>query len=254
MTTSGADALWVRVAARLRTARGWSLRPLARLGRGRADRVTWLAEGEPGTVIVKAVTNPFAPDRAGWVAQGLSVLAQRGYPVPVALWHGRLDARWWLTVQQRLPGEPLSTLDAGTLGELLGLVELQAEPGLGPGGIGPAPRPLPCEIPRRPLGLSDERVPARMDRGEPAGRGRRRPHRGVTIVRASCRFDTVLRRQRLLPIWCPATSSGRVADCSPPVPACQCLRPFIEQQERGHLSAVPIHHCQGWPGIGRTPT
>jgi hypothetical protein len=78
MTTSGADALWVRVAARLRTAPGWSLWPLVRLGRGRADRVTWLAEGEPSTVVVKAVTNPFAPDRAGWVAHGLSVLARRG--------------------------------------------------------------------------------------------------------------------------------------------------------------------------------
>jgi hypothetical protein len=45
MTTDG-DELWLHAAARIRSAQGWSLRPVARLGRQREDRCTWLAEGE----------------------------------------------------------------------------------------------------------------------------------------------------------------------------------------------------------------
>src|SRR5262249_62288450 len=52
--------LWPLVAARIHADRGWLLRPLARLGRPRADRRTWLAEGEPGAVVVKVSANPFA--------------------------------------------------------------------------------------------------------------------------------------------------------------------------------------------------
>jgi hypothetical protein len=62
------DELWRRVAARIRSAGGWSLRPVAQLGRPREGRRTWLAEsiGQPGLgmVIVKASANPFAPTRA----------------------------------------------------------------------------------------------------------------------------------------------------------------------------------------------
>jgi aminoglycoside phosphotransferase (APT) family kinase protein len=50
----------------MQSARGWSLRPLARLGRRREDRCTWLADGEPGAVIVKLSTNRFAAERAAW--------------------------------------------------------------------------------------------------------------------------------------------------------------------------------------------
>jgi hypothetical protein len=134
MTTGGTDELWTRAALRVEQARGWALRPLARLGRPRAGRRTWLAEGAVGTVIVKANANPFAAARAAWVAEALSVLAARGYPVPEVLWAGTLDPGWWLVVQARLPGEPLRTLDSSALDQMLALVELQAEPGLGPGG------------------------------------------------------------------------------------------------------------------------
>ena len=140
MGVSGTDALWPDVAARVRSARGWSLRPLARLGRPRDARRTWLAEavGEagPGTVIVKASANPFAPSRAAWAARALSLLGERGYPVPALLWHGPLDARWFVVVQARLPGQPLATLDGPALDALLALVELQADQGptLGEGG------------------------------------------------------------------------------------------------------------------------
>lgn len=128
------DALWPRLAARIRSERGWSLRRLARLGRRRADRRTWLAHGEPGTVVVKLSANPFAAQRAAWAAEALSLLAGRGVPVPVPLWWGRLNERWWALVQPRLPGEPADALDAWLLDALLALVEQQAAPGLTPGG------------------------------------------------------------------------------------------------------------------------
>jgi hypothetical protein len=38
------DQLWPRVATRIGSARGWSLRPLAPLGQPRATRRTWLAK------------------------------------------------------------------------------------------------------------------------------------------------------------------------------------------------------------------
>jgi Ser/Thr protein kinase RdoA (MazF antagonist) len=132
--SSEIDELWPRVATLIRSERGWSLRPLAQLSRPRADRCTWVAEGEPGTVIVKLSANRFAFERAAWTAEALSLLRERGMPVPVPLWWGRLDERWWALVQPQLPGEPVDTVDVSLLEELLALVELQAEPLLGPGG------------------------------------------------------------------------------------------------------------------------
>jgi Ser/Thr protein kinase RdoA (MazF antagonist) len=41
------------------------------------------------------------------------------------LWHGAIDERWSLVLLERLPGEPLQTLDDPTLEALLALVELQ---------------------------------------------------------------------------------------------------------------------------------
>jgi hypothetical protein len=38
------DELWPQVGGRINSARGWSLRPLARLGLPRAARRTWIAE------------------------------------------------------------------------------------------------------------------------------------------------------------------------------------------------------------------
>ncbi|SRR6266536_708886 len=134
------DELWSRVAARIHANCGWSLRPLAGLGQPREGRRTWLAESigqpEPGTVIVKASANPFAPTRAAWTANAMGLLGERGYPVPALLWHGALDGRWFVVVQARVPGQPPHTLDAPTLDRLLALVELQADQAyrLGEGG------------------------------------------------------------------------------------------------------------------------
>lgn len=134
MIASGAAELWLSVAARIRSARGWALRPLRKVGRARNDRHTWLAQGEPGTVVVKALANSFAGQRAEWTLGALSWLAARGYPVPEVLWQGQLGERWFLVVQTRLPGQPFPALDESVLNELFALVDLQADHRLGSGG------------------------------------------------------------------------------------------------------------------------
>src|ERR671931_1481372 len=107
--------LWQRTEQRIRASCGWSLQPLRLLGRPRDVRRTWLAQGEPGLVIVKASANPFAAARAAWAPKALAALTGRGYPVPKILWHGVLDERWSLVVLERLPGRPLRTLDDAML-------------------------------------------------------------------------------------------------------------------------------------------
>jgi hypothetical protein len=71
---SACDELWVPAAMRIQAARGWSLRPVAPLGRLRRDRRTWLAEGEPGAVIVKLTADPLEIERADWAAAALTLL------------------------------------------------------------------------------------------------------------------------------------------------------------------------------------
>lgn len=134
MIASGADELWFSAAARIESARGWALKPVGRVGRARTDRRTWLAQGEPGTVVVKALANSFAGQRSEWTLDALTWLAARGYPVPEVLWQEKLDERWFLVVQTWLPGEPFPALDESVLNEALALVELQADHGLDPGG------------------------------------------------------------------------------------------------------------------------
>lgn len=126
--------LWPRVEARLHEVCKLSLRPVQILGKPRFNRCTWVAEGDPGTVIVKAISNPFALKRLTWTDEALSILTTRGYPVPRTLWRGALDEKWFVVVQDRMPGEPLTTLDASTLDALFSLVDLQAAPGISAGG------------------------------------------------------------------------------------------------------------------------
>jgi aminoglycoside phosphotransferase (APT) family kinase protein len=128
------EDLWQRTEQLIRSSLGWSLQPLRVLGRPREGRRTWVAQGEPGLVIVKAAANPFAAARASWAPQALAALAGRGYPVPKMLWHGLLDERWSLAVLEQLPGEPLRTLDDSALEALLALVELQRDVSVDPGG------------------------------------------------------------------------------------------------------------------------
>jgi aminoglycoside phosphotransferase (APT) family kinase protein len=128
------DDLWQRTQELIHSSSGWSLRPLRLVGRPDDVRRTWLADGDPGTVVVKASRNPFAAARAAWTPNALAALAARGYPVPRMLWHGVLDERWSVVVLERLPGRPLQTLDDSTLEALLELVELQRDLAVEPGG------------------------------------------------------------------------------------------------------------------------
>ena len=131
---TAAEELWRQVHELISASRGWSLRPLRLLGRPHDVRWTWLAQGEPGLVIVKANANPFVAERMAWAPRALDALATRGYPVPTVLWHGRLGTWWSVVVLNRLPGRPLRTLDERNLDALLSLVELQADLDVGPGG------------------------------------------------------------------------------------------------------------------------
>src|SRR5262245_38866417 len=134
VNVSGSDELWVEVARRVRAELGWSLRPLRRLGRLRENRRVWLAEGEPGRIIVKLLPTAFRAERAAWSTAALDLLARRGAPVPRTLGQWQLDEHWWLAIQTLLPGEPLRVLDGPALDQLLALIDLQAAPHLGPGG------------------------------------------------------------------------------------------------------------------------
>ena len=94
---------------------------------------TWAARGQgTGAIVVKVRDGDDgrADEKAQWCAEHLPELGARGYPVPAILWHGMIGARWQVTVQNRLPGRPLVTLDGPMLEEALRLVELQADAGI----------------------------------------------------------------------------------------------------------------------------
>jgi phosphotransferase family enzyme len=126
--------LWPDAARAIAAEKGWVLRAPAVLGQPRADRCTWLAEGDQGPLIVKLIESTPALERSAWAAMVLRALQERGMPTPGLLWYGPLDERWWLVVQSRLPGEPARVLDRAVLDRLIELIELQADLDVGPGG------------------------------------------------------------------------------------------------------------------------
>jgi hypothetical protein len=99
----------------------------------RLSRMTWAARAQrTGAIVVKVKDSDDgrADQKAQWCAEHLPVLGGRGYPVPRILWHGAIDARWQVTVQNRLPGRPLATLDGSMLEQVLRLVDLEADAGI----------------------------------------------------------------------------------------------------------------------------
>jgi aminoglycoside phosphotransferase (APT) family kinase protein len=95
--------------------------------------MTWAARAQAtGAIVVKvrASDEGRADEKARWCAAHLPALGARGYPVPAILWHGMISAEWQVTVQNRLPGRSLVTLDGPMLEEALRLVELQAGAGI----------------------------------------------------------------------------------------------------------------------------
>jgi Phosphotransferase enzyme family len=119
---------WDEVAARLARVLGEPVSGGRPLTPGWSSRMTWAAHGErTGSLVVKARRGDRAYEKTAWCAARLPLLGARGYPVPVFIWHGMARDQWHVTVQNRLPGYPLTTLDGRLLEEVLQLVERQAD-------------------------------------------------------------------------------------------------------------------------------
>ena len=100
--------------------------------------LTWAARAqETGAIVIKVRESDEgrADEKARWCAAHLPALGARGYPVPAILWHGMISADGQVTVQNRLPGRPLVTLDGPLLDAALRLVELQAGAGIPAGNF-----------------------------------------------------------------------------------------------------------------------
>jgi len=92
---------------------------------------TWAARTDSlGELVIKVRYGDEALAKTAWTAAHLPLLGSRGYPVPVILWHGKLDDLWHVTVQNRLPGRPLTSLSPPLLDAVLRLVELQSDAGI----------------------------------------------------------------------------------------------------------------------------
>ncbi len=106
----------------------YGVRPLTTV---RRSRMTWAARAQgTGAIVVKARYGDRAEEKTRWCAAHLPALGARGYPVPAILWHGMISADWHVSVQNRLPGRPLTALDGPMLEQALRLIELQADAGI----------------------------------------------------------------------------------------------------------------------------
>jgi hypothetical protein len=92
---------------------------------------TWAARTDRlGELVIKVRYGDEAYAKTAWTAAHLPLLGTRGYPVPAIVWHGMLGDQWHVTVQNRLPGRPLTALCPRLLDAVLRLVELQADAGI----------------------------------------------------------------------------------------------------------------------------
>jgi Ser/Thr protein kinase RdoA (MazF antagonist) len=118
---------WDEVAARLARVLGEPVSGGQPLTPGWSSRMTWAARGErTGPLVVKVRHGDRAYEKTAWCAARLPLLGARGYPVPAIIWHGMARGQWHVTVENRLPGYRLTTLDGRLLEEVLQLVEKQA--------------------------------------------------------------------------------------------------------------------------------
>jgi hypothetical protein len=121
---------WPVIAALLAGELGGPVRDPRPLTPPRGSRQTWAARTDTaGELVIKARCGDRAHAKTAWTAAHLPVLGARGYPVPTIVWHGPLDDQWHVTVQNRLPGRPLTALRPPLLDAVLRLVELQAGAG-----------------------------------------------------------------------------------------------------------------------------
>jgi aminoglycoside phosphotransferase (APT) family kinase protein len=106
-------------------------RPLAP---ARPSAMTWAARArQADAIVIKLRRGDDAAEKTQWCVAHLPALAARGYPVPAILWHGMLGEKWHVTVQNQLPGRPVTALDGPLLDAALRLVELQADAGIAAG-------------------------------------------------------------------------------------------------------------------------
>jgi aminoglycoside phosphotransferase len=132
-----APLTWDEIAELVGCGLGEPVRVGAPMTPGWSSRTTWAAHGErSGPLVVKARLGDGGDQKTAWTAARLPLLGARGYPVPTILWHGPARDAWHLIVQNRLPGRPLTELDArlldnGLLDQVLALVGRQAEAGIG---------------------------------------------------------------------------------------------------------------------------
>jgi hypothetical protein len=130
----GEPLAWQVVGTRLERELGEPVRDARWLSSPRRTRITWAARTEAGReLVVKARLGDRADEKTRWSAAHLPRLAERGYPVPEIIWHGRLPGAWHVTVQTRLPGYPVTAPTGPILTALLVLIELQADAGVPPG-------------------------------------------------------------------------------------------------------------------------
>ena len=120
---------WDDVAARLACVLGEPVSGGPPLTPGWSSRMTWAAHGErTGSLVVKARRGECAYEKTAWCAARLPLLGARGYPVPAIIRHGMARDQWHVTVQNRLPGYPLTTLGGRLLEEVLQLVSGRPAP------------------------------------------------------------------------------------------------------------------------------
>ena len=119
---------WNEVAAAVGRALGEPVSGGRPLTPGWSSRTTWAAHGgRAGPLVVKARRGEHPYEKTQWCADRLPLLGARGYPVPSIIWHGMIHGPWHLTVQNRLPGRPLTALSSPLLDAVTELVERQAD-------------------------------------------------------------------------------------------------------------------------------
>jgi aminoglycoside phosphotransferase (APT) family kinase protein len=121
---------WPAIAALVGRELGALVRDAHPLTPWRGSR-TWAARTDSlGKLVIKVRDGDEALAKTAWTAAHLPLLGARGYPVPSIVWHGMLDDQRHVTVQNRLPGRPLTALSPRLLDAVLRLVELQADAGI----------------------------------------------------------------------------------------------------------------------------
>lgn len=94
---------------------------------GQGQGRVYLCRLGDATVVVKWGLDPDLAEKIPYVASQVDELARRGCQVPTIVAHGPLAGQGYAWVQQRLPGEPATMLDAALLSDLVELTARWAD-------------------------------------------------------------------------------------------------------------------------------